>query len=64
MTIGKGVGEGGNAAIGVDCEKKGLLLGVLGYVDFMGFVGDSSKYISETSCERATACEKGNRAWT
>ena len=43
LTVGKGVGEGGNAAVGIDGKEKGLLLGVLTYVDFMGVVGDAGK---------------------
>ena len=43
MAVGKGVGEGGDAAVGVDGEEKGLLLGVLGYVDFVGFIGNAGK---------------------
>lgn len=43
LAVGKGVGEGGDAPIGVDGEEKGLLLGVLGYVDFVRLVGDAGK---------------------
>lgn len=41
LTVGKGVGEGGDAAVGVDGEEEGLLLRVLGYVDFVGLVWDA-----------------------
>ena len=43
MTVGKGVGKGGDAAVGVDGEKKWFLLGVFGYVDFVYFVGNAGK---------------------
>lgn len=38
LTVGKRVGEGGDAAVGVNGEEKGFLLSVLGYVNFMGLV--------------------------
>lgn len=41
MAVDKGVGEGGNAAVGIDGKKKWLFLGVFGYVNFVGFVGDA-----------------------
>ena len=37
--VGEGVGQGGDAAVGVDGEEEGLFLGVLGYVDVVGLVG-------------------------
>ena len=43
MAIGECIGEGGDASVGVDGEEKGLFLGVLRYVDFVGFVGDAGK---------------------
>ena len=43
MTVGKGVGKGGDATVGVDGEKSGLLLGVLGQVDFMGFIREAGR---------------------
>lgn len=41
LTVGKRVGEGGDAAVGVDGEEKGFLLSVLGYVNFMGLVREA-----------------------
>ncbi len=41
MAVGKGVGEGGNAAVGVDGEEEGLLLGIFGYVNLVGCVGEA-----------------------
>ena len=39
--VGEGVGEGGDAAVGVDGEEPGFFLGVLRDVDFVDFVGET-----------------------
>lgn len=66
MAVGKGVGEGGDAAIGVDGEEKGLLLGVLGYVDFVRLVGDAGKgaEVSAGILEKPMVCDKRQMVWT
>ena len=43
FAIGEGVGEGGYATIGVDGEEEGFFLGILRYIDCMGFVGDAGE---------------------
>ena len=65
MTVGKGVGEGGDAAIGVDGEEKGFLLGVLSDVDFVCFVGDAGKRqeVRVGFLEKQMLCEVGKRVW-
>jgi hypothetical protein len=39
LAIGKGVGQGGDPAIGIDGTEPGLLLRVFADVDFVDFVG-------------------------
>lgn len=41
LAVGKGVGQGGNAAIGVDGKKPGLFLRILADVNFLGLVGEA-----------------------
>jgi hypothetical protein len=41
LAIAECVGQGGYAAVRVDCEEPGLLLNVLGDIDLMGFVGET-----------------------
>lgn len=63
LAVREGVGEGGNAAVGVDGEEEGLFLGVLGYVDFVGFVSDASEGEGvSVGVRMQTVCDKGQRA--
>jgi hypothetical protein len=46
VAIGEGVGQGGNAAIGINRTEPGLFLGVFADVDFVDFVGETSGLVS------------------
>jgi hypothetical protein len=41
LAIAEGVGQGRDAAVGVDSEEPGLFLGVFRDVDFVGLVGEA-----------------------
>ena len=49
LAIGKGIGEGGDAAVGVNGEKKGLFLSILAQVDFVSCIGETEK--GEGECQ-------------
>ena len=54
LAVGEGVGDGGDAAVGVDFEEPGFFLGVFGDVDFVGFVGEARRIISFLSFAATT----------
>lgn len=41
LAIGEGVGDGGDAAVGVDGQEPGLFLRVLGNFNLVHFVGEA-----------------------
>ena len=43
LAIGKGVGEGGDTAVGVDGEEKGLFLSILAQVNLVSCIGEAEK---------------------